>query len=944
MGKIEKPYYDDGNNGHLPLHALKNTPTDYFSDVPEEEIDRPKPDSTPTSYISESPGAFSVLPTTFGPKEQTLRQRIFIDTSKLSFEDSAETLILGNRDLPAFEKHQEFESLMKDDNTKVIVVSGPTGSGKSTQFPQYSVNAGYEAAKITQPRRAAADNVSNRIKQEIISVTNDSPDRPTVGLRTGGKKEGPRDATVTVLTEGFVLADWQTTEDLAKNDKKIALFLDEAHESSSDMEILMALVKQLFIKYPDCKLKLIIMSATMNSQFYADYYDDLPSSVTALLEVEGRMFDVTKYERPKSDIKLEAIKAARSLAKRNNPDDPNGIWVFVPGKREIKDAIDEITTRLPDDIASQVVVLPFHAKLTEAEQQAAFQRYPGVKVIVSTNAGETSITDPHCAYVIDSGLARQMLLDEEQVTGLERYHISKDECTQRAGRTGRVCPGIYVLTRLDNEEEFVTFNARNQSPIPEILRTDIVRHVLRTASFGYNIELLTEIPHPISHEVLSRAKNILQMLGAFDEHYNLTHLGLRMNEFPASATSARMMVEADRYNQNIKNYMSAIVASLEAGKLQYYAPDVERRWQDLTEETTSDLLAQLDIFIAIQGMSETEMREYDIDVNNYRRALEQYHKIVQRSGSTNKNELKPATPAEKEDIISCILAGSVHSIYLSNGPATYRQLGSKTIEREISNRSLVKSHPPIVVGDPYRAEYWRGGERREKHLIENVTKTTLSEIGHTAVHLSTWEHESYILRDNSVVSRRAQKLFGQNLGLYEEAPATPSSELRKYLIDYTLSNPGPNQKKLRKIKKETALLALRAGKHVEQLSQAQLEEYINLAVTDELTDLSQIDNNLRLIMEEKAVSLDAYVSPKRRAEIVRNSPLEIEVKGSILQIAYKTSGPEIRMKNKYDLSAALTLEEDITLEDGRTVCFTYEGKKYALHQLQEAFGKKHPRR
>lgn len=940
MARGRNSYYEDSTAGRSPWRSLKNQSPEVFNEDGELDTENsfeydPQPDDTPTNYISESDSAFTV--TSFGGADKTFSQRIYIDKSKLDFDQPPERIILGNRDLPAFDKHVEFENIINNDNIRVAVVMGPTGSGKSTQFPQFAVNAGYEVVKITQPRRAAADNVGNRIELEIFNATEDSMEQPTVAIRTGGKKEGPSDANITVTTEGYMLAAWQSLEASAKSGKQICVFLDEAHESSSDMEMLMALYKQHLADNPNSNLKVVIMSATFNAQFYADYFNEIENANATLVEVEGRMFDVVKHERPNSNIKTEALKAARILHKKSDKDSSNGIWVFVPGKKEIKDTIDEITARLPADLANKTVVLPFHAKLTEVEQDAVFKKYPGVKIVVSTNAGETSITDPDCAAVIDSGLARQMLLDEEQVTGLERYHISKDECTQRAGRTGRVCPGTYVLTRLDDDEDFVSFNARNQSPVPEILRTDIVRYVLRTASYGYDIDLLTKVPHGISDGVLERAKNILQMLGAFNEKSELTYLGRRMNEFPASASSARMMAEADRYNQNIKNYMSAIIACLEAGKLQYYAPDVEKRWQELTEEDSSDMLAQLDLFIAIQGMTESEMREYDIDVNNYRRAIEQYYKIVQRSGA-EPIKLLPATPAEKEDIISCILSGSVHSIYISATPTTYRHIGKQAIAREISNRSLVRSHPSVLVGDPYRAEYWRGGERREKHLIENVTATTLSDIGRVALHLSEWSHESFVMRDNLVFSRRGQMLFGQPLGLYEESPAKPSPELTKYLIDYALNNPGANQKKLRKIKKETAKLALRAGSHVEQLSQSQLEALIGEAIPQDSADLSQIDNNLRLIIEERGISLDAFVSPERRKEIENNAPLELSVNGNILPIAYKTNGPELRIKNSKELNCILALDKDIELKDGRTVHIAFEGRRYTLHQLQESFG------
>lgn len=937
MRRGETNEFDDVD-GHAPLHAYRNLHPDAFNqNFVKEPLQRSetRPDDTPTNYISESSATFSAVPATLG--RFGLTQRIFIDVDSLNFEESVEKLILGNRELPAFAEHNRFESLLEDDNTRIIVVAGPTGSGKSTQFPQFAVNAGYEAVKITQPRRAAADNVGDRIELEIYKAAADAPEMPQVAIRTGGKKKGPSDAAITITTEGYLLTAWQTLEQDARDGKKIALILDEAHESSSDFEMLMVLSKKFLRDNPTSDLKIVVMSATLDAEFIADYFTDLPFSKPALIEVEGRMFDVTKHERPNSTVVAEAVSAARAIAKNTSENDPNGIWVFVPGKREIKDVIDEIEARLTPDVARQSVVLPFHAKLTEDEQKAAFAHYPGVKIIVSTNAGETSVTDPDCRYVIDSGLARQMLLDEEQILGLERYHISRDECIQRAGRTGRVCPGTYILTKISPEEEFVPFALRDQSPVPEILRTDIVRHTLRTACFGYDIDLLTEVPHPISQEALDRAKKILQMLGAFDEDYNLTSLGKRMNAFPASAASARMMAEADRYNQTTRAYMSAIVASLEAGKLQYYAPDVDRRWENLTDEDTSDLLAQLDIFIALQGMTEAQMRDYDIDVNNYRRAEEQYRKIAFRADAVVK-ELLPPTPQEKENLVACILAGSLHSIYINNGGGEFRHLGDQSTRREISNRSLVRSNPRVLVGDGYRAEYWRGGEKRQKHIIENVTATTLANIGRAAIHLSHWKHEEFLLRDNKVMSRRGQHLFGEPLGVFEEAPARASAELREYLLDYALENPGPYQKKLRKIKKDTEALSLRAIGHVEQLTQTRLEALLQRAIPEGLTDVTQIDNNLRLIMEELSIGLDMFVSPERRAEIYKNAPSEMTINGSVLRLTYKkSSGPEIRLKTEPELSAVLNLTQDVLLPDGRPVLFAHQGKTYTLHELQETF-------
>ena len=227
----------DGVVGHGPLHALRNLQPDYYSELEEIPISKaPKPDDTPTEYISESGTTFRVLPVRLGKTGLTRHVEDAVDFLRL--EERPEKIILGNPDIPAFEERHRFETFLKDDLQKVIVITGPTGSGKSTQFPQLAVNAEYEAVKITQPRRAAADNVGVRIQAEISRATENAVDAPQVAIRTGGKHEGPNDAAITITTEGYLLTTWQRLEEDARSGKKIVLLLDEAHESSSDFEML----------------------------------------------------------------------------------------------------------------------------------------------------------------------------------------------------------------------------------------------------------------------------------------------------------------------------------------------------------------------------------------------------------------------------------------------------------------------------------------------------------------------------------------------------------------------------------------------------------------------------------------------------------------------------------------------------------------------------------
>jgi hypothetical protein len=383
--------------------------------------------------------------------------------------------------------------------------------------------------------------------------------------------------------------------------------------------------------------------------------------------------------------------------------------------------------------------------------------------------------------------------------------------------------------------------------------------------------------------------------------------------------------------------MSAIVASKEAGGLQLFTYGAGSNWKELITETSSDMLAQLELFIATQDMSEKEMLEYDLNINSIKKAREQYKKIAKRVGisadALSKN-LMPATEIEKLDLKECIYAGLVNSMFKHNGSGIYSHIGGSVKTREISNRSVVRIPSKIIFGDFFRVEYKKGGQDRKKDIIEHVTTGTLSDIGRVALHLSNWELGDFRIKNGQITQESRQFISGIDLGIVNEIPAEPSPQLRQWIKEIVIENPGPAQKKLRKIKKTLEKLAHLAKDPVPQLTQDNLLELIEKSIPEDITDHTVVDNNLRLLMESEGIELEKFVEKERQDRIISNAPEEITTEGFAFKVSYKSSVPYIRV-DKFNSQQLAKLESDIFLDDHRQVKFLFEHKYHALHELQE---------
>ncbi|HEV2061415.1 MAG TPA: ATP-dependent RNA helicase HrpA, partial [Solirubrobacteraceae bacterium] len=404
---------------------------------------------------------------------------------------------------------------------QVVVVAGETGSGKTTQLPKLCLELGRSAIAHTQPRRIAARSVAERIAFELGVAIGD-----VVGYAVRFDDRSSRDSAVRVLTDGLLLAEIQHDRLLRRYD---TIIVDEAHERSLNIDFLLGYLKSILPRRPD--LKLIITSATIDPDRFARHFDDAP-----VVEVSGRTYPVEVRYVPPADgaDQLEAIGDAIDSLSPLEGD----VLVFLSGEREIRDAADLLAGRFGESLE----IVPLYARLSASEQARVFRTGRRRRVVLATNVAETSLTVPGIRYVVDPGMARISRWSPRlKVQRLPIEPISQASAAQRAGRCGRVAPGVCV--RLYSEEDFL---ARPRFTDPEVLRTSLAAVILQMAAARLGeIEDFPFLDPPDRRQVRD-GLNLLHELGALDAGRRLTKLGRRLAALPVDPRMARMIVEADR--------------------------------------------------------------------------------------------------------------------------------------------------------------------------------------------------------------------------------------------------------------------------------------------------------------------------------------------------------------------------------------------------------------
>ncbi|WP_306848955.1 ATP-dependent RNA helicase HrpA [Cupriavidus necator] len=432
---------------------------------------------------------------------------------------------------------------------QVVIVSGETGSGKTTQLPKICLSIGRGPGRgpgqmsggligHTQPRRIAATSTAKRIAQEL-----GTPLGEHVGYQVRFNDTMSSGASVKLMTDGILLAETQNDPLLRAYD---TLIIDEAHERSLNIDFLIGYLRQILPKRPD--LKVIITSATIDAQRFARHFatGDKPAPV---IEVSGRLYPVEVRYRPIADD-TPAAGAPRSPQARERDlydgivdavDElcragPGDVLVFLPGEREIREAAEALRKHHPP----HTEILPLFARLSVQEQERVFKPSNARRIVLATNVAETSLTVPGIRYVVDTGLARVKRYSyRNKVEQLQVEAISQAAANQRAGRCGRVANGVCI--RLYEEADFT---GRPRFTDPEILRSSLAAVILRMKALRLtDIEAFPFIEPPLGRAVAD-GYQLLQELGAVDDANQLTATGRQLAKLPLDPRVARMILAA----------------------------------------------------------------------------------------------------------------------------------------------------------------------------------------------------------------------------------------------------------------------------------------------------------------------------------------------------------------------------------------------------------------
>ncbi|XP_061816929.1 ATP-dependent RNA helicase DHX15-like isoform X4 [Nerophis lumbriciformis] len=441
--------------------------------------------------------------------------------------------------LPVWEYREKFTNILL--HHRCCVLLGETGSGKTTQIPQWCVDIlPRRVVACTQPRRVAVMSVAQRVADEMDVTLGQE-----VGYSIRFEDCSSGKTVLKYLTDGMLLREAMKDPLLARYG---VVILDEAHERTLATDILMGVLKQVVRRRYD--LKVIVMSATLDAGKFQQYFDSCP-----LLTIPGRTHPVEVFytPEPKKDYLDAAVRTAIQIHMLEKVE--GDILLFLTGQEEIEEACKRIKREV-DDLgpdAGDIRILPLYSTLPPLQQQRIFEPPPakkpngavGRKVVVSTNIAETSLTIDGVVFVIDPGFAKQKVYNPRiRVESLLVSAISKASAKQRAGRAGRTRPG--KCFRLYTEKTYRT--EMQDNTYPEILMSNLGSVVLQLKKLGVDDLVHFDFMDPPAPETLMRALELLNYLAAINDDGNLTELGATMAEFPLDPQLAKMVVASCEFD------------------------------------------------------------------------------------------------------------------------------------------------------------------------------------------------------------------------------------------------------------------------------------------------------------------------------------------------------------------------------------------------------------
>ena len=618
-------------------------------------------------------------------KTLTKEQR-FLDAQIEAAEKKALSIQETRKSLPIYAYREQFIAALEQH--QILIIVGETGSGKTTQLPQYLHEAGYTKGGLkvgcTQPRRVAAMSVAARVAEEMgVKVGNE------VGYSIRFEDNTSDKTILKYMTDGMLLREFMTEPDLAGYQ---ALMIDEAHERTVHTDILLALVKDLSRERPD--LKLLISSATMNAEKFSTYFDDAP-----IFNIPGRRYPVDIYYTPAPEANYLAA-AITTVFQIHTTQGSGDILVFMTGQDEIEAAELELTetARKLGNRVKELIICPIYANLPSDLQSKIFEPTPpnARKVVLATNIAETSLTIDGIVYVIDPGYVKENVFNP--ATGMSNLIVvpcSRASANQRSGRAGRVGPG--KCFRLYTK--YAYFNEMEESTTPEIQRTNLNGIVLLLKSLGINQLLEFEFMDPPPTESLIGALNQLFALQALNHKGELTKVGRQMAEFPTDPMLAKAVLAADKFK--CVDEVLSIVSMLSEASALFFRPKDKKIHADsarnrFTIKEGGDHLTLLNIWNqwVESDFSPVWSRENFLQQRSLTRARDvrdQLAKLCERV------EVAPSScgAANIEPIKKALTAGFFpNAAIMQRDGSSYRTVKNNTTVYIHPSSVLMKSDPP----------------------------------------------------------------------------------------------------------------------------------------------------------------------------------------------------------------------------------------------------------
>ena len=590
-----------------------------------------------------------------------------------------EKILEGRKKLPVYPYREEFLMALKEH--QVLILVGETGSGKTTQIPQYLHEVGYsEIGKIgcTQPRRVAAMSVATRVAEEMnVRVGHE------VGYSIRFENCTSKKTVIQYMTDGMLLREFLTEPDLMSYS---ALIIDEAHERTLHTDILFGLVKDVARFRSD--LKLIISSATLDAEKFSKYFDD-----ASIFMIPGRMYPVDIYytKAPEADYVDAAIVTILQIHISQPLD--GDILLFLTGQEEIETANEILAHRakILGNKIPELLICPIYANLPSEQQARIFEETPkeARKVVLATNIAETSLTINGIKYVIDTGFNKETSFNAK--TGMESLMvvpISQAAANQRAGRAGRTQPGkcFRLFTAYSFQHEL------DPNTTPEILRTNMCNVVLMLKSLGIDNLLAFDFMDAPPPDTLIRALEQLYALGALNDRGELTKMGRRMAEFPLDPMLSKTVIVSEKY-KCVSEILST-VSMLSIGTSVFHRPKEKKVHADTAHQNFArggggDHIALLRCYSdwAESDYSPQWCFENFIQVRNIRKARdvrEQLEALCERV------EVDPniSNPEDVESILKAVTAGFFYNT---------ARLGRSGDYETVKQRRTVYIHPSSVL-------------------------------------------------------------------------------------------------------------------------------------------------------------------------------------------------------------------------------------------------------